>query len=276
MSQQSTMQRVAQFLNYFNCLRRSQPEPIIVVEPVVEEEEVAEIELPPPPPRRSDRLRTITTHCYTEAPAPPLPVKRIKKVVNKPEISVVVNIVIKKPTKAGFRPASQIIPFSERIVKSRKMFAENKKSDEYYTRCNTWERYIHERGLKGTTVFEPFSADGSSAKVLKSLVKVKSGKGDFWEQIVAPDCPQEFILSNPPFSFKWLILQTLLERKRSFALILPFQIFYGSSAKILDEYQDHYGGKWGRFILKGKENYFYNPDLDKLVPIGCSILEWHF
>ena len=265
------MQRVAQFLNYFNCLRRSQPEPIIVVEPVVEEEEA--VELPPAPPRRSGRIYTRTTQLYTTTPTRPL---RIKKVVKKPEINVVVNVTIKKQTKTAFRPASQIIPFSERIVKSRKMFAENKKSDEYYTRCKTWERYIHERGLKGTTVFEPFSADGSSAEVLKSLVNVKSGKGDFWEQIVAPDCPQEFILSNPPFSFKWLILQTLLERKRSFALILPFQIFYGSSAKILDEYQDHYGGKWGRFILKGKENYFYNPDLDKLVPIGCSILEWHF
>ena len=48
---------------------------------------------------------------------------------------------------------------------------------------------------------------------------------DFWEQIQDPNCPQHFILSNPPFSYKWQIIQTLIEKKRDFALILPWEVF---------------------------------------------------
>ena len=58
----------------------------------------------------------------------------------------------------------------------------------------------------GKTVFEPFYGDGSSRQVLSGLVDVVGERKDFWEQIQDPNCPQDLKLSNPPFSYKWLLI----------------------------------------------------------------------
>lgn len=174
--------------------------------------------------------------------------------------------------------SAKAIPVPEdRIALATKKFNKNKFSDEYYTRSASWERFVYDAGLKGKTVYEPFYGDGSSRAELAKLGVTQIGKaGDFWENIVAPDCPTDFIMSNPPFSFKWEIMETLLERKRSFALILPWQTFYQSGARKLRNLQEKYGGKYLRYNMRGEENHYYSPATKKMTPIGTSILLWTF
>lgn len=165
----------------------------------------------------------------------------------------------------------------DRIALATQKFSKNKFSDEYYTRSASWERFVADAGLEGKTIYEPFFGDGSSRPELAKLGVTQIGKaGDFWENIVAPDCPTNFIMSNPPFSFKWEIMETLLERKRSFAFILPWQTFYQSGAKHLAKLQEKYGGKYLRYNMRGEEGHYYSPATNKMTPIGTSILLWTF
>lgn len=175
----------------------------------------------------------------------------------------------------------------ERRAYSNYLFKENKKNDEYYTRAHTWQRFVAEKGLIGATVWEPFFGDGSSTESLSGLVNVVGVKGaDFWDIIDHPIYKDLFIMSNPPFSFKWQILTTLLERQRPFAIILPWECFFGKIPKgmtdedrlknNLQKYQADWGGDYEAFWLKGKENQFYHPPTDKMEPVGCHILYWTF
>jgi hypothetical protein len=170
------------------------------------------------------------------------------------------------------------IPVPEdRIALATKKFDKNKFSDEYYTRSASWARFVHDAGLAGKTVWEPFYGDGSSRAELAKLGVTQIGKpGDFWKAIVADDCPTDFIMSNPPFSFKWEIMETLLERKRSFAFILPWQTFYQSGAEKIRNLAKKYGGKYIRYNMRGEEGHFYSPKDKKMMPIGTSILLWTF
>ena len=207
------------------------------------------------------RLREAPPALRAECPAVPL--THIIRELNLAEME--------KVAKRG-------IPVPEnRIALATKKFDKNKFSDEYYTRSASWERFVYDAGLKGKTVYEPFYGDGSSRAELAKLGVTQIGKaGDFWENIVAPDCPANFIMSNPPFSFKWEIMETLLERKRSFALILPWQTFYQSGARKIRNLQEKYGGKYLRYNLRGEENHYYSPATKKMTPIGTSILLWTF
>jgi hypothetical protein len=185
--------------------------------------------------------------------------------------------------------ASEYIPITQRRAKSEELFANNKVSDEYYTRGETWERFLKEYGLVGTTVFEPFCADGSSKKALEGLVDVKSRQGaNFWDIYEDPEFADLLVLSNPPFSFKWLIIQTLLEKKRDFALILPWQSFIDREEEgrkywecPLKKYKRRWGGDYIVFKLTNKEKKFWKPttlngkeDEGEWKEIGCSILYW--
>jgi hypothetical protein len=194
---------------------------------------------------------------------PPVPLTHIIRELNLPHME--------KVAKRG-------IPVPEdRIALATKKFQKNKFSDEYYTRSASWARFVADAGLEGKTVYEPFYGDGSSRAELAKLGVTQIGKaGDFWENIVADDCPADFIMSNPPFSFKWEIIETLLERKRSFALILPWQTFYQSGAEKIRNLQRKYGGKYIRYNMRGEEVMFYSPKDKKMMPIGTSILLWTF
>jgi hypothetical protein len=173
----------------------------------------------------------------------------------------------------------------ERQAYSTYLFKANKKNDEYYTRAHTWQRFIDDKGLNGATVFEPFYGDGSSTESLSGLVDVVGVKGaDFWDIIDDPHYKDMLIMSNPPFSFKWQVIYTLLERQRPFALILPWQTFYGkipegkteANKSTLEKYQEQWGGTYEMFVLKGNEMQFYHPPTDKMEAIGCHILYWTF
>jgi hypothetical protein len=180
-----------------------------------------------------------------------------------------------KSKKQNKYKSSKIIPFNQRKEFSEYLFKANKVSDEYYTRGHTWARFIEDYGLTGTTIFEPFYGDGTSREALAGLVSVVGKAGDFWDNINAPDCPQEYIMTNPPFSFKWLVIQTFLEKRRPFAMIMPWQLFY-TSVERLNDYAEHYGGSWTKYKLKAQEQKFWSPTQEKMVGIGCSILVWTF
>lgn len=191
-----------------------------------------------------------------------------------------------KITHKKYNTDAYIEVMRERRAFSDYLFKSNKKSDEYYTRAYTWQRFVDQNGLRGSTVFEPFYGDGSSTESLSGLVDVVGVKGaDFWDIIDNPLYKDLFILSNPPFSFKWQIIYTLLERHRSFALILPFQVFYGKMINddpddrhesTLERYQKQWGGTFEMFNLKADENLYYHPPTDSMTGIGCHILHWTF
>lgn len=206
--------------------------------------------------------------------APQLLIRRSTRIANNHSKAQRQKIIVLK----GKYPKSGIIEtIEQRRALSVYLFKNNKRSDEYYTRACTWKRFIEEHNLNGQKVFEPFYGDGSSMKVLNELgVEVESKRGDFWDIITDKNCSKEFIMSNPPFSFKWLIIQTLLEKKQSFALIMPFQIFYNSSLNQLNNYQKHFGGTWSKYILSSKEQHYYSLKDKKMVKIGTSILKWIF
>ena len=197
------------------------------------------------------------------AKCPPIPIEHIIRELNLPEMEKVAKRVIRVP--------------EDRIALATQKFNKNKFSDEYYTRSASWARFVTDAGLEGKTVYEPFFGDGSSRAELAKLGVAQIGKqGDFWENIIAPDCPADFIMSNPPFSFKWEIMETLLERKRSFALILPWQTFYQSGAEKIRNLAKKYGGNYIRYNMRGEETMFYSPKDKKMMPIGTSILLWTF
>ena len=239
--------------------------------------------------RRSSRLPKPTQIYQIEIsrtlrprPAPAPAVARLREA--PPALRAVVPAVplthkIRELNLAGMeKVAKKGMPVPEdRIALATKKFNKNKFSDEYYTRSASWERFVADAGLEGKTIYEPFFGDGSSRPELAKLGVTQIGKaGDFWENIVAPDCPTNFIMSNPPFSFKWEIMETLLERKRSFAFILPWQTFYHSGARKIHNLQEKYGGKYIRYNMRGEENHYYSPKDKKMMPIGTSILLWTF
>lgn len=218
---------------------------------------------PPPPPRAPVTIRRLPVPPALRAECPAIPLTHIIRELNLPSME--------KVAKKGM-PVPE-----DRIALATQKFNKNKFSDEYYTRSASWARFVADAGLEGKTVYEPFYGDGSSkAELAKLGVTQISKKGDFWENIVADDCPTNFIMSNPPFSFKWEILETLAERKRSFAFILPWQTFYQSGAKKLRNLHEKYGGKYLRYDMRGEEVQFYSPATKKMTPIGTSILLWTF
>ena len=151
----------------------------------------------------------------------------------------------------------------------------NKKSDEYYTPFATWARFLSTE--KHTAYWEPFYGDGSGVQGLRDAGYTIHGQPiDFWDidWSNAPDVP---ILSNPPFSFKWLIIEELLKHRREFHLILPWQTFIeqnGGAVK-LRRMMAVYGGSYTGFKLRHSENKYVQPD-GTVKPIGCLILSWRF
>jgi hypothetical protein len=155
------------------------------------------------------------------------------------------------------------------------LFKTNKVSDEYYTPIHTWRRFLS--GEPHTAFWEPFYGDGSGVQGLSDAGYTVVGQpGNFWD-IDWANAPTEHILSNPPFSFKWLVIEELLRHRREFSLILPWQTFCENSggAIKLRRLMQVYGGTYTEFKLRGKENEFILPNGSKK-PIGCSILCWRF
>lgn len=195
--------------------------------------------------------------------------------------------------KKGKYSSREIVPLAHRPTFCTELFNDNKVSDEYYTELISYERFIKTYGLQGQRVFEPFYGDGTSTREMASLVDVVGIKGaNFWD--IYKEHEDLLVLSNPPFSFKWQVIITLLEQQRNFALILPWETFYDKTNKagvVLEEcplkkYQRKYGGKYEWFKCRAYERNFFHPTDDKAVhtegragvykAIGTHILYWRF
>jgi hypothetical protein len=198
--------------------------------------------------------------------------------------------------KRGGYSSREVVPLVYRRAFSDELFRNNKVSDEYYTGAISWYRFLHTFNLIGQRVFEPFFADGSSSKELKALVDVVGRRGaNFWDIYKDPEFDGLLILSNPPFSFKWQVIITLLEQRRNFALILPWETFCdkknADKTNVVEEcplvkYQQRFGGKYMMFKMYPEEQFFFHPNDDGTlhsegrsgtnIQIGTHILYWRF
>jgi len=197
--------------------------------------------------------------------------------------------------KKGKYSSREIVPLAHRRAFCDELFTNNKVSDEYYTEQISYERFIKTYRLQGQRVFEPFYADGTSTREMSGLVDVVGSKGaNFWDIYKDPQFDGLLILSNPPFSFKWQVIITLLEEQRNFALILPWETFYDKKNKqgvVVEDcplkiYQRKYGGKYAWFKCRPYEQFFFHPNDDGALhtegragvykQIGTHILYWRF
>lgn len=198
--------------------------------------------------------------------------------------------------KKGRYGSREIVPIAHRPRFCDELYANNRVSDEYYTEIISWVRFIHTYKLVGRQVFEPFYGDGTSTRELAQLVDVVGvPHGRFFDIYQRPEFAGMLVLSNPPFSFKWQVIITLLEERRDFALILPWETFYDKMNKektvVLEDcplkiYQRKYGGKYIWFKCRPYEGRFFHPTDNQATHtagrtgeyknIGTHILYWRF
>jgi len=172
----------------------------------------------------------------------------------------------------GWMPRHARLSIEERKRLSSKMFLSNTLSDEYYTGSAAWETFARERSLK--KVWEPFAGDGKIVGEWAKLgVDCVMSIGDFWSNLQVPE-GVDYIATNPPFSFKWLVLETLLAFKKPMAVILPWQSFYRNGLARLNWLQQEFGGHWRQIPMTSAGQYFWHPPDKDYKKIGCFILEW--
>lgn len=172
----------------------------------------------------------------------------------------------------GWMPRHVRLSIDERKRLSSKMFLSNTLSDEYYTGSAAWETFARERCLK--KVWEPFAGDGKIVGEWAKLgVDCVMSIGDFWSNLQVPQ-GVDYIATNPPFSFKWLVLETLLAFKKPMAVILPWQSFYRNGLARLNWLQQEFGGHWRQIPMTSAGQYFWHPPNKDYKKIGCFILEW--
>lgn len=159
------------------------------------------------------------------------------------------------------------------------LFRNNRFSDEYYTPLEAWEPFMDgQRAFwlpdKHTAVWEPFAGDGQCYKNLYELgmLPLANPEKDFWANTKAPE-GTDYIVTNPPFSSKWLVLDALLENRLPSAIILPWQCFYAHGLTRLEALRQRHGGTWSRHELG--TNKFNRPD-GTTKHVGCYILHWEF
>ena len=156
----------------------------------------------------------------------------------------------------------------------------NRFSDEYYTRAECWAPFLQEEECgaapaPGAAVWEPFAGDGACYEMLRGFgleTLGRPGQSDFWANTRAPR-GTEWIVTNPPFSSKWLVLDALLENRLPMAVILPWQAFYGNGVLRLDALRARHGGTWSRHACG--THAFNRPD-GTTKDVGCYILRWVF
>jgi hypothetical protein len=188
-------------------------------------------------------------------------------------------VITRRNNKAIIKQRSKVDNFGtieERQQVSTALFQANKFSDEYYTLPATWEEWIDaHHPIKDTrTYIEPFAGDGTGLRsISENGVKVEwSGYADFWEWVKSkPDPKKTYVLTNPPYSFKWLVVNTLMEMGISFTMVLPWQMFFASGEGRLAQYIQQFGGCFK--IQAIKKNKFKRPD-GTFKRVGVFFLNW--
>jgi len=94
-------------------------------------------------------------------------------------------------------------------------------NDEFYTPRDAWER-IAPFLPKDKVLWEAFRGDGASAEHLRSLgFNVVCEDEDFFQTDRG-----DYVVSNPPFSKKKLVLQRLLSLNKPFVLLMPYEVLF--------------------------------------------------
>ena len=145
----------------------------------------------------------------------------------------------------GCKQAKYIPILKDRIKYSRFLDKKNKHHDDYMT-IEINEEFVKENKLKGKQILEPFHGDGSFKKafIKKGIIPISKKNSNFWNIIFDKKYSKLPIVSNPPFSFKYQIMHTLLQLKRNFALVLPERTVINN---ILPKFKEAYGGKYKIF-----------------------------
>ena len=99
-----------------------------------------------------------------------------------------------------------------------------KKNDECYTPDVVWDNISDYLPHKNSIVYEPFYGQGHTFRYLQNKYSTVLGKEDldFFSdegQTLLKQC--DLVISNPPFSIKFKILQQLIKFKKPFILLFP-------------------------------------------------------
>jgi hypothetical protein len=175
----------------------------------------------------------------------------------------------------GCKQAKYIPILKDKINFSKFLYKSNKNSDEYMSTELTYQNFLVKSKLIGKKIFEPFHGDGSFKKAFKKngVIPVSKKNSNFWDIIFDKKYSKLPIVSNPPFSFKYQVMHTLLQLKRNFALVLPERTVINN---ILPKFKEAYGGKYKIFTLKGKENTYMCKNTNKYKRINTVIVDWKF
>lgn len=175
----------------------------------------------------------------------------------------------------GCKQAKYIPILKNKIKYSRFLYKKNIHSDEYMSTYLTYLRYFKKYKLKGKKILEPFHGDGSFKSAFKKngIIPISKKNGDFWDIIFDKKYSKLPIVSNPPFSFKYQVMHTLLQLKRNFALVLPERTVINN---ILPKFKEAYGGKYSILYLNRKENTYMCKNTNKTKHINTVIVDWKF
>lgn len=99
------------------------------------------------------------------------------------------------------------------------------KNDEYYTPIEIWNKINHIfKQFENKIIYEPFFGKGHSFNIFKEKGFEVLGDKDidfFSNQSLSLIKKSDIIITNPPFSLKYKIMDLLVKEDKPFCLILP-------------------------------------------------------
>ena len=136
-----------------------------------------------------------------------------------------------------------------------------KNNNEYYTQPSSWDKILNYVDKKNNKIYEPFYGGGDTYNYFKNKGYNVIGKKDldfFEDEKYIKDC--DIIISNPPFSTKYKIMERIVKYNKPFILILPlhsintisFRKCFNNNMKDVTV-----------FIPKGRLQYIYNGKVRK-------------
>ena len=110
-------------------------------------------------------------------------------------------------------------------------------ADNYTTPGHVWQDLVRTwPRLKTKHVWDPFYNDGASKTHMQDagIKRVVHTKGDFFAHVYDVEC--DIIVTNPPFSIKKRILQTLMSARKPFIMLVPVNTLF---TQYFAEYRAH-------------------------------------
>jgi hypothetical protein len=110
-------------------------------------------------------------------------------------------------------------------------------ADDYSTPAHVWRELVQTwPRLKMKRVWDPFYNDGLSKKFMHDagIQRVVHKNVDFFNNVDDVEC--DLILTNPPFSIKKRIIQTLMSSGKAFIMLVPAATLF---TEYFAEYRRH-------------------------------------